>query len=202
MGVDEIAQAVLRRRGHEALIVTATYDPPSEGQEPEHDLIGNESGAYNFSVHAAEVEVDPDTGQVKVLNYAAATDIGTVLNPMLAEGQVEGGIIQGLGYVLSETLLYDQGKPLNPNFSDYRLPTVGDVPPFQQAFADSYEPSGPFGAKGVGEIAIDCVTGLIANAIADACGVRLKTLPLTAEKVFRALHPEVEQGGDSAPPAG
>ena len=89
-------------------------------------------------------------------------------------------------------LLYDEGKPANPNFSDYRLPTIGDVPAFQQIFADSYEPSGPYGAKGVGEIAIDCVTGLLANAIADATGVRLKTLPLTAEKVFRALHPDVE----------
>jgi CO/xanthine dehydrogenase Mo-binding subunit len=192
MDLADVAQAVLRRRGHEALMVTATYDPPSEGQEPEHDLIGNESGAYNFSVHAAEVEVDPETGQVKVLNYVAASDIGTVLNPMLAEGQVEGGIIQGLGFVLSEQLLYDHGKPANPNFSDYRLPTVADIPAFQQAFADSYEPTGPFGAKGVGEIAIDCVTGLIANAIADATGVRLKTLPLTAEKVYRAMHPELE----------
>jgi CO/xanthine dehydrogenase Mo-binding subunit len=198
VSVAEVVRAALHRRGADALMATAVYDPPSEGMEPEHDLMGNESGAYNFSVHAAEVEVDPDTGQVRVLDYVAATDIGTVLNPMLAEGQIEGGVVQGLGYVLSEGLVYDAGRPLNPNFSDYRLPTAGDVPPFRQEFAASYEPSGPFGAKGVGEIAIDCVTGLIANAVADACGVRLKSLPLTAEKVFWALHGLEGAGGASS----
>jgi CO/xanthine dehydrogenase Mo-binding subunit len=194
VSVADVARAALVRGEGGALVATAVFDPPSEGMEAEHDNYGNESGAYNFSAHAAEVEVDPDTGQVRVLQYVAATDIGTVLNPMLAEGQVEGGVVQGLGYVLSEGLLYDQGRPLNPNFSDYRLPTAGDVPPFRQAFADSYEPTGPFGAKGVGEISIDCVTGLLANAIAAATGVRFRTLPISAEKVWRALHPETPPG--------
>jgi CO/xanthine dehydrogenase Mo-binding subunit len=194
----EVARALLTRGDGAALVATAVFDPPSEAMEPAHDNYGNESGAYNFAAHAAEVEVDPDTGQVRVLRYVAATDIGTVLNPMLAEGQVEGGVVQGVGYVLSEGLLYDQGRPLNPNFSDYRLPTVGDVPPFAQVFADSYEPTGPFGAKGVGEISIDCVTGLLANAVAAATGVRFRSLPLTAEKVWCALHPEAGGGAGEA----
>jgi CO/xanthine dehydrogenase Mo-binding subunit len=194
LSVADVARALLTRGDGAALVATAVFDPPSEAMEPQHDNYGNESGAYNFAAHAAEVEVDPDTGQVRVLRYVAATDIGTVLNPMLAEGQVEGGVVQGLGYVLSEGLLYDEGRPLNPNFSDYRLPTMGDVPPFEQTFADSYEPTGPFGAKGVGEISIDCVTGLLANAIADATGVRFRTLPLTAEKIWRALHPDAPPG--------
>jgi CO/xanthine dehydrogenase Mo-binding subunit len=202
LSVAEVARAMLVRGDSAELVVTGVFDPPSEGMEADHDLYGNESGAYNFAAHAAEVEVDPDTGQVKVLNYVAATDIGTVLNPMLAEGQVEGGVVQGLGYVLSEQLVHDQGRPLNPNFSDYRLPTIGDVPPFQQVFADSYEPTGPFGAKGVGEISIDCVTGLLANAVTAATGARFRTLPLTAEKVWRALHPDaLEPSPTGSPPA-
>jgi CO/xanthine dehydrogenase Mo-binding subunit len=154
---------------------------------------GNESGAYNFAVQAAEVEVDPDTGKVTVLQYAAASDCGTVIFPLGAEGQVEGSIAQGLGYTLSEGLLWDNGRPVNPNFSDYRLPTAGDMPKFTREFADSYEPTGPFGAKGLGELAMDPFAAVIGNAIFDACGVRIKELPITAEKVYWALH-QKEQG--------
>ena len=184
--VREVAHARLFRRGGAPLVAAGNFDPDSVLQDPSR--YGNESGAYNFAVQAAEVEVDPDTGKVTVLQYAAASDCGTVIFPLGAEGQVEGSIAQGLGYTLSEGLLWDNGRPVNPNFSDYRLPTAGDMPKFLREFADSYEPTGPFGAKGLGELAMDPFAAVIGNAIFDACGVRIKELPITAEKIYWALH--------------
>jgi CO/xanthine dehydrogenase Mo-binding subunit len=114
-------------------------------------------------------------------------DSGTVLNPMLGEGQVEGGVVQGIGYALWEEIIRQQGKVLNGNFTDYRLPTIGDVPPISAAFVEVPDPYGPFGAKGLGEITQVGTAPAIANAIYDATGVRLKELPFTPEKVFVAL---------------
>ncbi|MBX5489725.1 MAG: molybdopterin-dependent oxidoreductase [Chloroflexi bacterium] len=183
--VREVAHARLFRRGGKPLVASGDFDPDSVLQDATR--YGNESGAYNFAVHAAEVEVDPETGQVKVLQYCAASDCGTVIFPTGAEGQVEGAVAQGLGYTLSESLLWDDGKPVNPNFSDYRIPTAGDMPPLKREFADSYEPTGPFGAKGLGELSMDPFAAVIGNAVFDACGVRIKQLPITAEKVYWAL---------------
>ncbi len=192
--VREVAHARLFRRGGAPLVAAGNFDPDSVLQDPSR--YGNESGAYNFAVQAAEVEVDPDTGKVTVLQYAAASDCGTVIFPVGAEGQVEGSIAQGLGYTLSEGLLWDNGRPVNPNFSDYRLPTAGDMPKFLREFADSYEPTGPFGAKGLGELAMDPFAAVIGNAIFDACGVRIHELPITAEKVYWALR-EKERGSSA-----
>ncbi|HZS01685.1 MAG TPA: xanthine dehydrogenase family protein molybdopterin-binding subunit [Chloroflexota bacterium] len=188
--VREVAHARLFRRGGAPLVAAGSFDPDSVLQDALR--YGNESGAYNFAVQAAEVEVDPDTGQVKVLQYCSASDCGTVIFPLGAEGQVEGSIAQGLGYTLTEGLVMDNGRPLNPNFSDYRLPTAADMPVLKSEFADSYEPTGPFGAKGLGELAMDPFAAVIGNAVFEACGVRIKTLPITAEKVFWALR-EKEQ---------
>ena len=183
--VGQIARNRLYRPGGGPILGVGEWDNPSE--LPDESRFGNESGAYNFVAEAVEVEVDPETGQVKVLELAAAVDCGTVLNPTLAEGQVEGAVAQGLGLGTSETFAWSDGRPQNPNFGDYKLPTVGDMPKMHLAFADSYEPSGPFGAKGVGEIALDAVPAAIANAVHDAVGVRITQLPITAEKVYRAL---------------
>ena len=98
-----------------------------------------------------------------------------------------GAVAQGLGLGTSEGFAWSDGRPQNPNFGDYKLPTVGDMPKIHLAFADSYEPTGPFGAKGVGEIALDAVPAAIANAVHNAVGVRITELPITAEKVYRAL---------------
>jgi CO/xanthine dehydrogenase Mo-binding subunit len=183
--VADVARRRLYQPGGGPILGVGEWDNPSEF--PDETRFGNESGAYNFVAEAVEVEVDPETGQVRVINMAAAVDCGTVLNPTLAEGQVEGGIAQGLGLTLSETFVWSDGRPQNPNFGDYKLPTVGDMPPLSIAFAESYEPTGPFGAKGVGEISLDPVPAAIANAIYDAVGVRMYELPITAEKVHRAL---------------
>jgi CO/xanthine dehydrogenase Mo-binding subunit len=189
--VREVAHARLFRRGGKPLVAAGDFDPDSVLQDATR--YGNESGAYNFAVHAAEVEVDPETGQVKVVQYCAASDCGTVIFPTGAEGQVEGSVAQGLGYTLSEYLAWDAGRPLNPNFSDYRIPTAADMPPLKRAFADSYEPTGPFGAKGLGELSMDPFAAVIGNAVFDACGVRIKQLPITAEKVYWALRERERQ---------
>lgn len=183
--VAEVARARLFRRGGAPIVASGSFDADSVLQDATR--YGNESGAYNFGCQAAEVEVDPETGQVKVIQYAAASDCGTVIFPTGAEGQVEGSLAQGLGYALIEGLRMEEGRPVNPNFSDYRIPSIRDMPPFRHEFADSYEPTGPFGAKGLGELGMDPTAAVIGNAIFDAVGVRIKTLPITPEKVLRAL---------------
>lgn len=141
-----------------------------------------------FAVHVAEVEVDLETGQVRVLKYVAATDCGTVINPPMAEGQVEGAIGMSLGYALTEELRFDeQGVCLNPNLTDYKVFTALDMPELVTIMVETYEPSGPFGAKAVAEIAMDGPGPVVANAIYNAVGVRLRSLPLTPEKVLAAL---------------
>jgi CO/xanthine dehydrogenase Mo-binding subunit len=188
--VAEVAWKHLYRRGGRPLSALGVWDPPSTINDA--NRYGNESGAYNFCAHAVEVQVDPTTGNFQILKYVAASDAGTVVFPRGAEGQNEGGVAQGIGYAVTEELLFDNGRPVNPNFSDYRLACIKDMPPFEQVFVDSYEPTGPFGAKGIGEIGIDPTAPALANAIYDAVGVRIKTVPITPEKVLWGLR-EKEQ---------
>ena len=183
--VADVARARLFRHNGAPIVGSGSFD--ADSVLPDSTRFGNESGAYNYGVQAAQVHVDPQTGQVKVLQMVVASDCGTVIYPIGAEGQVEGGLAQGLGYALTEGLQIDEGRPINPNFSDYRIPSMRDMPPLQHAFADSYEPTGPFGAKGLGELNMDPTAAVINNAIFDAVGVRVKTLPITPEKILRAL---------------
>ncbi len=183
--VSDVARARLFRHNGAPIVGSGSFD--ADSVLPDSTRFGNESGAYNYGVQAAQVHVDPQTGQVKVLQMVVASDCGTVIYPIGAEGQVEGGLAQGIGYALTEGLQIDEGRPLNPNFSDYRIPSMRDMPPLQHAFADSYEPTGPFGAKGLGELNMDPTAAVINNAIFDAVGVRVKTLPITPEKILRAL---------------
>jgi 4-hydroxybenzoyl-CoA reductase alpha subunit len=183
--VSDVARARLFRHNGAPIVGSGSFD--ADSVLPDKTRFGNESGAYNYGAQAAYVHVDRETGQVKILQYAVASDCGTVIYPAGAEGQVEGGLAQGLGYVLTEGLQFDEGRPVNPNFSDYRIPSMRDMPPLQYAFAESYEPTGPFGAKGLGELNMDPTAAVISNAIFDAVGIRIKTLPITPEKVLRAL---------------
>lgn len=183
--VAETAWSRQYRRGGKPIVGAGSFDPDSELQDA--NRYGNESGAYNFGVQMAEVEVDPETGKVTILDYVSVADCGTVINPITAAGQQEGAIAQGIGYALTEHCLVEDGRPLNPNFSDYKIPCTMDMPPLKIGFADSYEPTGPFGAKGLGELGLDPTAAVISNAIHDACGVRIKELPITAEKVYFAL---------------
>lgn len=190
--VAEVARARLFRRGGAPIVASGSFDADSKSQDASR--YGNESGAYNFGCQAAEVEVDTETGQVKILKYVVASDCGTVINPIGAEGQVEGAIAQGIGYALIEGLQVEDGRPINPNFADYRIPSMRDMPPLSHGFAQSYEPTGPFGAKGLGELGMDPTAAVINNAIFDAVGVRIKTLPITPEKIMRALREKENRG--------
>jgi len=178
------------RAGHfrpdgDVILARGWYEPPTEKQDQE--FRGNISAAYAFAAQAAEVEVDTETGQVKVLKIAAAHDVGRAINPMAVEGQIEGGVSMGLGYGVGEELVLKEGKMLNPNFADYALPTALDMPPIDPIVVETVDPEGPFGAKGMAEPANNPTAPAIANAVYDAVGVRIKDLPITAEKVFKAL---------------
>ena len=141
-----------------------------------------------FSAHFAEVEVDTLTGRTKVLNYVAAVDCGTAINPKLAEGQTEGGVLNGISYALTEQYLFSpKGKMLNASFQHYKIMTMRDKPRIKTILVASYEKTGPYGAKSVSEICINGPLPAIANAIYNAVGVRLRTSPFTAEKVWKAL---------------
>jgi CO/xanthine dehydrogenase Mo-binding subunit len=189
--VADLARARLFRHNGAPIVASGSFD--ADSVLPDSTRFGNESGAYNYGAQAAYVTVDPETGQVKVLQYVIASDCGTVIYPIGAEGQVEGGLAQGIGYALTEGLQFDEGRPVNPNFSDYRIPSMRDMPPLTHGFADSYEPTGPFGAKGLGELNMDPTAAVISNAIFDAVGVRIRDLPITPEKVLRALRQKAAQ---------
>ncbi len=141
-----------------------------------------------YMVGLAEVEVDLETGRIELVNYVAVVDCGTTINPNLARIQVEGGLAQGIGMALFESVKYtEQGRLLTNNMLFYTIPTRLDIQQLTVEFAPSYEPTGPYGAKSVGEIGIDTPPAAIANAVYYATGIRIKELPLTPEKVLLAL---------------
>jgi len=141
-----------------------------------------------FIAQFAEVEVDTKTGRVEVVRFVSAADCGQPINPVLAEGQIEGAVVNGLSYALWEEYRYDEnGRMTNPRFWDYRIFTARDIPELRTILVDSQEPTGPFGAKSIGEVAINGPAPAIANAVYDAVGVRIRDLPITPEKVWRAL---------------
>ncbi len=150
---------------------------------------------YAFAVHIADVEVDTRTGQVRVTDLVAAHDVGKAINPRMVEGQITGGAAQGLGFALFEEHRWDQGRPLTRNMDTYRVPGPCDMPNMVPIIVEDPEPSGPFGAKGVGEPVLVAVAPAVANAVADAIGQRIYELPLRPERVLAALagsEPEVQ----------
>ena len=141
-----------------------------------------------FSAHFAEVEVDSLTGKVRVLDYVATVDCGTTINPKLAEGQVEGAVMNGIGYALTEKYIFNAaGKMMNGGFDRYRIPTTTDVPKVRALMIETWEDSGPYGAKSVSEIGINGPMPAIGNAIFNATGLRLNESPFTPEKVYVGL---------------
>lgn len=162
------------------------YDSPTELANRETG-VSNISAAPIFAAHAAEVEVDLQTGRVRVLRIVAAHDIGKAINPTAVEGQIEGAVAQGFGYALTEQYEYENGKILNPNFLGYRIPRTNDMPEIMAILVEKIDSEGPFGAKGVGEPALVPVAPAIANAIYDAIGVRINSLPITPEKILTGL---------------
>ena len=142
---------------------------------------------YTFGAHAVEVEVDTETGAVRVLRHVACHDVGRAINPQSVEGQIQGGAVMGLGYGLMEEVVVDQGVNLSTSLASYLIPTSLDVPDVEPVILESGEGKGPFGARGIGEPPIAPPAAAIANAIEDAVGVRITVLPITPERVARAL---------------
>jgi putative selenate reductase molybdopterin-binding subunit len=141
-----------------------------------------------FGAQFAEVEVDTETGAVTVKKLVMAVDCGTPINPQGATGQIEGGLVQALGYAVSEAMLYDEkGAIQTLRLGDYRIFQADEVPEIQAILVPSYEPNGPYGAKAVAEIPMDGVAPAVANAIRDAIGIQIRELPFTPEKVWRAM---------------
>lgn len=162
------------------------FNPDTTGLDPETGY-GSPFGTYAFATQIVEVEVDTATGKVEVLKVVAAHDVGRAVNPDMVVGQIEGGTVMGLGYATLEELEINQGKIKNPNLDTYLLATTLDVPEIVSVIVEDQEPTGPFGAKGVGEPALIPTAAAIANAVYDAIGVRIYSLPITPEKVLAAL---------------
>ena len=162
--------------------------------ENQHQLSATESFVGHkspppFMAGYVEIELDTETGEYDILHYVSVVDCGVTINPMLAKGQVEGGIVQGLGMACFEDVKYSGRGKLNSNsFLYYKIPSMLDVKKLTTEFAESYEESGPYGAKSVGEIGIDTPPAAVANAVANATGVRINKLPVTPEKIFQGLN--------------
>ena len=169
------------------IIGRGSYMPPA--MEPTTLLKedGNFSPAYSFMTQAAEVEVDVVTGKVKVLKMVTAHDCGKAINPMLVEGQLEGSVVGGMGQALYEDVMTEKGQVVNPSFLDYGIPTAMEIPSITSVEVETHDPEGPFGAKESGEGTQLAPAPAIINAIYDAIGVRFKSLPVTPEKVLKAL---------------
>lgn len=173
------------------------YNPPTpEALDPETGA-GIPYGAYSYATQMVEVEVDTETGGFEVLRVVAAHDVGKAINPMAVEAQIEGGVIMGLGYGTMEEILWDdEGHLLTPNFRSYLVPTAVDAPPVKAIIVEEPEPTGPFGAKGTGEPPACPTAAALVNAIYDAVGVTISSLPVTAEKIYQALNAQRLKEGD------
>ncbi len=174
---EEVAERIARGGPVE---VVGAYDA-AEHHSPE-------GGDHNFYAYMVEVAVDPDSGQVRLIDVVAALDVGTIINPVAHQGQVDGGFIYGLGQAVTEELVIQDGNVVNANLGEYKLPTQMDTPPFRSVLVPTEIGPGPFGAKAAGELTNTAVAGAVANAVYDAVGVRVTTMPITAERVYDALH--------------
>ncbi len=174
----EAVQLAQRANEGQPIIGRGSYTPAGKG------LI---TPAFSFGAQAAEVEVDKETGKVKVLKVTTAHDCGQPINPQSVEGQLKGSIALGLGYALTEELVTDRGKVINPSFVDYKVPRVSEMPEMETMLVETYEPEGPYGAKEAGEGLAVPTPPAIRDAVYDAVGVWINDLPLTPEKVLKAM---------------
>jgi CO/xanthine dehydrogenase Mo-binding subunit len=144
--------------------------------------------AASMCVQVAEVEVDPETGQVELKKFTSTHNTGTVLNPLMHQGQIEGASMTGIGYTLMEEIVISDGKVATTHFGEYKIPTIKDVPVFKGSVTEAPHGAGPYDSMPIGETGNIPTAAAIANAVEDACGVRITSLPITAEKIYAALH--------------
>jgi CO/xanthine dehydrogenase Mo-binding subunit len=175
-----LSELPLDRRGY-VLAVEETFDPSTTPLD--HNGQGEPYAVYGFGAHMVELEVDQDLGSVRLVKVTAAHDVGRAINPMLVEGQIEGGIAQGLGFALMEE--FHPGR--SENLRDYVIPSLGDLPPIESILVEDASPLGPFGAKGIGEQALIPTAPAILNAIYHATGARIRRVPATPDRVRAAI---------------
>ena len=175
----------------------ALFRAPFSAKLDPENLQGPIFPDFTFGAHAVEVAVDTETGEVTLLKSAACHDVGRAINPVAVEGQIQGGSAQGLGYALMEDVVVEEGVIQTPSLSEYLIPTSRDVPTTKAIILESGTGVGPFGAKGIGEPALTPAAPAVANAVADAIGVRIHELPLTPERVLAAVDRAAGRGGEA-----
>jgi 4-hydroxybenzoyl-CoA reductase alpha subunit len=187
ISVEDVVRMGRYRKDGQAVMAKCHWDAPSELADPVTGR-GNFSMAFSFGAKAIEVEVDPGTGQIHILEVAASQDLGKAVNPLGAIGQIEGGVHMGLGFATSEEIVLDDvGRMKNNYLLDYRTLTSLDMPPVSSILVETNDPIGPFGAKGVGEMATIGTPDALVSAVAEATGLFITDLPITPEKVLLAL---------------
>jgi CO/xanthine dehydrogenase Mo-binding subunit len=154
--------------------------------------VPRKGSSTSFIAQVAEVEVDPETGRIRLQKFVTAHDVGTIINPLGHQGQIDGEAIMAIGSGLMEELIADQGKITTTSLGEYKIPSIGDIPNFRTVLVSGKNGPGPYEAKGIGEHANVSPPAAIANAVHDAIGVRLFDIPITAEKVYRALRAKRE----------
>jgi len=184
-----ISFATLAKEGHlrGVAMVETTWHDITTGDVDRETGQGNAYSNYSFATQLAEVEVDTETGKVEVLRVIAATDVGKAINPSNVEGQIEGGVVMGVGYALTEEVKQEKGYVKTENLGEYMVPTSLDIPDIETHIVEVPISSGPYGAKGVGEPALIPTTPAILNAIANALGVRVTDLPANLENLHRLI---------------
>ncbi len=173
------------KHGGQMMTADYFYDPDNENMGK--DFRGNISSTYSFGAHGVRVKVDEETGKVEILDYVAAHDVGRAINPLLLDGQVHGGVLMGVGFALTEQVIMNKGRNMNPDFRDYKILTAKDAIPLKPVVIETVDETGPYGAKGIGEPGCVPTAPAIANAIYDAIGVRITDLPITPERVLAAI---------------
>jgi len=183
-----------------AIVGSGSFMPEftSAKQDPETSQGGHPNVHYTVGAGAVKIEVDKQTGKIRILKAVEAVDAGKAINPRNVEHQIIGGLLQGLATVLCEDMRFDEnGKILNPNFTDYKIPTFLDIPDeVVPIIVEVPQPDGPFGARGIAEHTMIPAAPIIANAVEDAVGVRVKAMPITAEKIAMAIADEKKEVDD------
>ena len=195
---NEVVMAALEKTG--TITTKGTFDTPTEshgGKKYRGSAIGGTMG-FSYSAQVVEVSVDPDTAQITVERVWVAQDVGYALNPLSVEGQIQGSVWMGMGQALSEETCYHEGLAVSGNFLDYRIPTISDTPPIETHIVESIDPGGPFGAKEASECALSSFLPALANAVADATGVRPDETPVTPDRLYEALARQARQNAQAA----
>ncbi len=174
------------------LRAVAEYKQPPHISWDEETFRGDAYGAYSWAVYVAQVAVDTLTYQARVEDFLALQEVGHVMHPVLAAGQIEGGVAQGIGWALYESCAWKDGRLQNARMTDYIMPTSVDLPPIRVAFHEAPYAYGPSGAKGIGELPMDGPAPAIANALADALGVPFRRVPMTPEAILQAVDGAVD----------